>query len=149
MPIFQDDLGGGHPSPPARAAVPNSPPDRNALARKLSEESIRTDLCEGPLLESPRYPEASVSPGARSEFGFPAHETSDRELLIERLKKGNNKTWWPNREVRMPRMPLFCQPQLNHSCSLNPCSLATTNKTLALLLKTPPICLLYFPRPNC
>lgn len=147
MPIFQDDLGGGHPSPPAMGPVPSSPPASHTITRKLSEESIRTELCEGPLLESPGYPEGSISPAAKSPFTFPVHDTSDRELLIERLKKGNSKNWWPNREVRMPFIRSFCEPELIHLHSSDP-SLTTTNKTLTLLPKTLPSYPPYFPRPS-
>lgn len=103
MPIFQDDLdGGGQRSPPTMPPIANSPPGDIVLARKLSEESIRTELCDGPLLESPEYADHSISTAAKSEFMFPAHETSGRELLIEQLKKENSKTWWTNREASGP-----------------------------------------------
>lgn len=108
MPIFQDDLDGGHRSPPTMPTISNSPPDGDVLARRLSEESIRTELCDGPLLESLGCSEPPISADSMADFTFPAHETSDRELLIERLKKGNSKTWWPTREVRMPVVYFFC-----------------------------------------
>ncbi|OHW90475.1 hypothetical protein CSPAE12_10950 [Colletotrichum incanum] len=65
-----------------------------SLVRKLSEESIRTELCEGPILESPRpsTPESDA-----------AAVTSDRAELIERLKRGESPTWVPNRHVGSPR----------------------------------------------
>lgn len=148
MPIFQDDLGGSQPSPPTMGPVSSSPPMGHRLTRKLSEESIRTELCEGPLLDSPGYPGASISAAANSPFTLPVHDTSDRELLIERLKKGNSKTWWPNREVRMPFMYFFCEPRLIHLHSSDPFSLTTTNKTLTLLPNTLPICPPCFPRPS-
>jgi hypothetical protein len=103
MPIFQDDLGGGQGTPPTEPTIStlsSSPLDGNVVARKLSEESIRTELCEGPLLDGPGYSQASPPPSSRRNFGFPGHETSDRELFIERLKKEKNKGWWPSREVR-------------------------------------------------
>ncbi|KAH9887749.1 hypothetical protein F4778DRAFT_755925 [Xylariomycetidae sp. FL2044] len=58
------------------------------LARQLSEESIRTELCEGPVSDSPptRTPEDDASPPC-----------SDRADLIERLKRGESPTWIPNR----------------------------------------------------
>lgn len=126
MPIFQDDLGGGDQrSPPTMPPIANSPPGDILLARKLSEESIRTELCDGPLLESPEYAEHSISTAAKSEFMFPAHETSGRELLIEQLKKENSKSWWTNRELgslfydceqdgppRTPSQAPSCKPSL-------------------------------------
>ena len=135
MPIFQDDLG-GHPSPPAESHTSNLPPGGTMLTRKLSEESIRTELCEGPLLESPRPRNASISAATPdSTFTFPAHETSGREELIERLKKGNiNKAWWPSREVRIPlRVFLLPMPKLKQICSSGP-YLTTTRPTCTLLL---------------
>lgn len=64
------------------------------LARKLSEESIRTELCEGPVdsppaAHSPQPPDQSAT-------------TSDRAELIERLKRGESPTWVPNRRVSPP-----------------------------------------------
>lgn len=65
------------------------------LSRKLSEESIRTELCEGPVPDSPLLP------------GTPEQNTatcSDRTELIERLKRGESPTWVPNRRVS-PSIP--------------------------------------------
>ncbi|KAJ3956230.1 hypothetical protein N0V92_007217 [Colletotrichum tropicale] len=95
MPIFQDDFD--HPEnvtdtpdaePPQPNAIQCEQPILPSLTRKLSEESIRTELCEGPILESPRpsTPESDA-----------AAVTSDRAELIERLKKGESPTWIPNR----------------------------------------------------
>ncbi|KAF6843492.1 hypothetical protein CMUS01_02048 [Colletotrichum musicola] len=103
MPIFRDDLE--HP-PPAITGVPSAEPPpplptlhhqqtgSSSLTRKLSEESIRTELCEGPILDSPRpsIPESDA-----------AAATSDRAELIERLKRGESPTWIPSRHVRSPR----------------------------------------------
>ncbi|WYZ46401.1 hypothetical protein EsH8_IX_000626 [Colletotrichum jinshuiense] len=101
MPIFQDDLD----HPPALADAPGAtePPHPvslqqqavlPSLSRKVSEESIRTELCEGPLLESPR-PSTPESDAAAA--------TSDRAELIERLKRGESPTWIPARHVGSPR----------------------------------------------
>ncbi len=62
------------------------------LSRRVSEESIRTELCEGPIPDSPptaKTPEQAVS-----------NAVSDRAELIERLKRGESPTWIPNRHVR-------------------------------------------------
>lgn len=99
MPMFQDHLDEDLPtsgvpggsSQPIRIQIPSpSPP----LARKLSEESIRTELCDGPVPDSPapRTPERDISTA-----------TSDRAELIERLKRGESPTWIPNRHVSHPR----------------------------------------------
>ncbi|KAL2141682.1 hypothetical protein VTI28DRAFT_2092 [Corynascus sepedonium] len=59
--------------------------------RRLSEESIRTELCEGPIPDSP--PRPVTPPDAIS------HTVSDRAELIERLKRGESPTWVPNRHL--------------------------------------------------
>lgn len=95
MPIFQADLDHEHPSPrldsnpePIELEPPSPRP------RRLSEESLRTELCEGPIPDSPALPSTP-----RSEDGG---ATSDRTELIERLKRGESPTWIPNRHVRGP-----------------------------------------------
>lgn len=102
MPIFQDDLGGGQGTPPAKPGTSpllNSPLDRNRIARKLSEESIRTELCEGPLPDTPEDSNGVSTGNSNTSFTFPILGTSDRVELIERLKKGQNAAWLPNRNV--------------------------------------------------
>jgi hypothetical protein len=102
MPIFQDDLGcdrGTTPPKPGITPLPNSPLDRNQMARKASEESIRTELCEGPLPDSPDN-KAPANGDLKTDFAFPILGTSDRVELIERLKRGQSATWLPNRNVR-------------------------------------------------
>src|SRR6187402_3616076 len=102
MPIFQDDLGGGRGTPPAEptlSRLSKSPPNGNVLARKVSEESIRTELCDGPVPDSPEDERNIPARDLRSTFKFPLHGTSDRVELIERLKRGESPTWLPNRNV--------------------------------------------------
>ena len=87
---------GGDPAPKPRPdehsePIPiRSPMDPPPLSRKLSEESIRTELCDGPIPDSPkpRTPEQDL-----------ANAVSDRAELIERLKRGESPTWVPNRHV--------------------------------------------------
>ena len=102
MPIFQDDLAGGQVSPdkPAKNSRPDSPLEAIPMTRKLSEESIRTELCEGPLLDTPEEQRKCPIGTLDTSFAFPIHGTSDRGELIERLKKGESPTWLPNRNVR-------------------------------------------------
>ncbi|KAK4662858.1 hypothetical protein QC763_602650 [Podospora pseudopauciseta] len=64
-----------------------------SLSRKLSEESIRTELCEGPIPDSPPVPFKSTTPEP------PSHAVSDRAELIERIKRGESPTWVPNRHL--------------------------------------------------
>jgi len=103
MPIFQDDLGGARGTPPTKPTMiplSTTPPDENVITRRVSEESIRTDLCEGPVLDSPEDERDVPARAVESNFKLPIHGTSDRVELIERLKKGESPTWLPNRNVR-------------------------------------------------
>lgn len=95
MPIFEEGLGrvspgldprqDGHSDP-----IPIRSPAEPSLSRKLSEESIRTELCDGPVPDSPKL----ATPEQDS------NRVSDRAELIERLKRGESPTWVPNRHVR-------------------------------------------------
>lgn len=66
-------------------------PSDEVLRSRPSEESIRTEFCEGLLQEYPKSksPEPELCPTT----------TSDRAELIERLKRGESPTWVPNRRV--------------------------------------------------
>jgi len=101
MPIFQDDLGGGRGTPPPKSGMsPRNPPlGGNVLTRRVSEESIRTELCEGPIPESPEGEQRPFAGDLDSNFKFAIHGTSDRVELIARLKRGESPTWLPNRNV--------------------------------------------------
>ena len=92
MPIFQADLD--HDRPRDRrdsepVAIESAPPN----LRRLSEESLPTDLCEGPIPDSPSKPEPS------SQRSDDEAACSDRRELIERLKRGESPTWIPSRRV--------------------------------------------------
>jgi hypothetical protein len=103
MPIFQDHLGGDRDTPPAKPAIiplSTTPPDENVITRRVSEESIRTELCEGPVLDSPEDDRNIPAIALESNFKLPIHGTSDRVELIQRLKRGESPTWLPNRNVR-------------------------------------------------
>ncbi|RDL33636.1 Uncharacterized protein BP5553_08004 [Venustampulla echinocandica] len=106
MPIFQDDhdLGAGQgvePDKPAKCPRTSSPLNQIQIIRRLSEESIRTELCEGPLPDTPE--DQATRPvgtlNADFEFPFHGHGTFDRGELIDRLKKGESPTWLPNRNL--------------------------------------------------
>ncbi|KAI0172259.1 hypothetical protein GGR52DRAFT_549642 [Hypoxylon sp. FL1284] len=94
MPIFQVDLERRESAEQSTASTPTPDtapaPDRfqhdNVLRRKQSEESIRAELCEGPIPDTPapRTPERDL-----------ASACSDRSQLIERLKRGESPTWRP------------------------------------------------------
>ena len=90
MPIFQDDLDLDHH---LVDPDPESPPIDHPLPptlRRLSEESLRTELCEGPVPDSPQR-----TPDQKTDNDT----TSSREELIERLKRGESPTWVPTRHV--------------------------------------------------
>ncbi|KAI6087794.1 hypothetical protein F4821DRAFT_235243 [Hypoxylon rubiginosum] len=94
MPIFRVDLERresaeqSSTSAPTPAMAPTSnEAQQGILRRKQSEESIRTELCEGPIPDSPtpQTPDRDTT------------ACSDRSELIERLKKGESPTWRPSR----------------------------------------------------
>ncbi|ERS97797.1 hypothetical protein HMPREF1624_05968 [Sporothrix schenckii ATCC 58251] len=110
------------PSPPSeseRVSTPSKPisiPTSPFVSRRMSEESIRTDLCEGPLPDTPSpLPRSFVlqpSPASDAQHGFadpspprtpPSRDASeqvtDRAELIERIKRGESPTWIPNRHI--------------------------------------------------
>ncbi|CAN8103145.1 unnamed protein product [Discula destructiva] len=69
----------------------------SALRYRPSEESIRTELCEGPLLAEEFESENQVPES--EERCTSVASTSDRTELIERLKRGESPTWVPHRRV--------------------------------------------------
>jgi hypothetical protein len=95
----EDDDLGRRKSTDSAPGYPNSTPIviqtlqgvERWYARRLSEESIRTDLCEGPILDSPPRPVTPQQPAPQP--------VCDRAELIERLKRGESPTWIPNRHV--------------------------------------------------
>ncbi|KAI5918602.1 hypothetical protein F4810DRAFT_704113 [Camillea tinctor] len=80
-------------SPPIQQNLQSSQNLHRTLTRKLSEESIRTELCEGPVPEPP----VQEIPAPKTPEGDVSTTCSDRAELIERLKKGESPTWIPNR----------------------------------------------------
>jgi hypothetical protein len=102
MPIFQDDFGNGRTTPPGGPSIsPALHPrlERHHFLRRLSDESIRTELCEGPISESPDVPQAGLPHPEADNGKFTSREASDRGELIERLKRGVSPTWVSNRKV--------------------------------------------------
>lgn len=66
--------------------------------RRPSEESIRTEFCDGPLLEQGE--EKAIAANNSGQGGSAVGiEVSDRAELIERLKRGESPTWVRSREV--------------------------------------------------
>lgn len=96
------DSGDGNSQCSESAPVPIQTPPGMARwqhSRRLSEESIRTELCEGPVPDSP------VRPSTPQEAV--SHAVRDRAELIERLKRGESPTWVPNRHVHFESQPNF------------------------------------------
>lgn len=91
MPIFQDDIE--HVLPASNPSGSLNIEPAGSRSRRFSEESLRLELCEGPIPDSPE---------ARPAIPKSDEETriSDRAELIQRLKRGESPTWVPNRHVR-------------------------------------------------
>ncbi|KAK7697533.1 hypothetical protein SLS64_013475 [Diaporthe eres] len=114
MPIFrenldEDDVSAPHSESPVAQPVPLHISLRNqshpmSLRRQLSEESIRTELCEGPVPDTSGP--SSPTPG------LSVNTTSDRIELIERLKRGESPTWSPKRHVSAWVSPVSCAGSL-------------------------------------
>ena len=70
--------------------------------RRLSEESVRTEDCEGPVLDT-AMDHVTLRPGipARGSNNGEAI-CSDRAELMERIKRGESPTWIPNQAVSRP-----------------------------------------------
>ncbi|KAI9645389.1 hypothetical protein NHQ30_006127 [Ciborinia camelliae] len=72
-----------------------TPPERRTITRKDSEESIRTELCEGHVPDTPEGPKLKSTLGLDTSFNISYNGTSDRGELIDRLKRGENPNWLP------------------------------------------------------
>ena len=99
MPMFLDP--DGHSD---KVDIKPSSPEMAMMERSVSEESVRTEDCEGPLLddfEDDRRNQTVVLEVKEKE----SVETSDRAELIERIKRGESPTWVPNRKVQFCPFP--------------------------------------------
>ncbi|KAI1345736.1 hypothetical protein F5Y01DRAFT_46737 [Xylaria sp. FL0043] len=74
------------------------------LSSKLSEESLRTEMCEGPVPDSrpaatasPLRPLAQTAQTPGPDDRPASAACSDRAALIERLKRRESPTWIPHR----------------------------------------------------
>ncbi|KAF7560523.1 hypothetical protein G7046_g3608 [Stylonectria norvegica] len=114
MPIFQDDLDHlEHQHSPVQEHEPSLLDIAATRQRRLSEESICTELCEGPvpegtIIDNPRHPDSSRH--GREHDTTTSTAILDRVELIERLKRGESTIWIPNRHVN--RLALQKQPVL-------------------------------------
>lgn len=94
MPIFQDP--DKQLSDPYRTKELTA---RDGDMRRPSEDSIRTEDCEGPVPEtlvedSQKHDDAGSVASSNS-----AAVCSDRAELMERIKRGESPTWVPNQAV--------------------------------------------------
>ncbi|KAG9241364.1 hypothetical protein BJ878DRAFT_466527 [Calycina marina] len=125
MPGLFQHFDSGRNTTPSKSiqVLLTSPGERDRLKRKLSEESIRTELCEGPI---PDDIDESMTPETIETFSFPSHGISDRVELIARLKRGESPTWLPNRNLDSlmreyhPETPTKARPISNHTSPLLP-----------------------------
>ncbi|KAL8895667.1 MAG: hypothetical protein Q9192_003509 [Flavoplaca navasiana] len=101
MPIFQD--------PDRRFPQANQPlassPHGHTLKSKTSEESIRTEFCDGFLPDVSPFWTGGRDQAADLEGKEPPHQqggvcTSDRNELMERIKRGESATWVPSRTLQ-------------------------------------------------
>lgn len=98
MPIFQD---------PERRfrqlAKPSEPSPLNFLKSKVSEESARTEFCDGPIPDAPTWGMVENENTSRKKEEQSCSQngvhTSDRNELIERIKRGESPTWVPSQTV--------------------------------------------------
>ncbi|OAR00083.1 hypothetical protein LLEC1_01081 [Akanthomyces lecanii] len=93
MPIFQEDID--HTRPARGELQPSRrPPTRHAPlgSRRLSEESLPVELCEGPIPDSPE--QRPKTPESQN-----GSHMIDRSVLIERIKRGESPSWIPDRHV--------------------------------------------------
>ena len=98
MPIFED------PERRLFAAMKESEATRLKTAdRKLSEESIRTEFCDGPLPDAPPWDTPAKQDKDILTESVSGTRTSNRAELIEKIKRGESPTWVPNQAVRMIR----------------------------------------------
>lgn len=97
MPIFHDP---DQPFPRKAVSVPE-PVACDSTMRRVSEESIRTEFCDGPIVDADMEDTLPVGGdgGNAVPIGGSLH-TSDRGELMERIKRGESPTWVPNPAVR-------------------------------------------------
>lgn len=139
MPYFQDPDGRAASSPPNRPTFTFPGPRYRELRREPSEESIRTDLCEGPLPDSPD----DAAPTAEDEAGTSSHDASscvsDRQELMERLKRGESPIWSPKKlETPSARRTTPLLPPAEIKSSPIPLGLdETENLQAGLLIERP------------
>ncbi|CAG8983138.1 hypothetical protein HYALB_00004581 [Hymenoscyphus albidus] len=138
MPIFQDEDLGADPSlpptQPTKHTRSTTPIESIPMGRKLSEESIRTELCEGPVFDMPeeqiKDSESSNTRTSDTVHTFAFHATSDRKELIERLKRGESTNWLSNHNLDsvIHDSPSTPTKTVSNVSNVNPCPLQPSPK---------------------
>ena len=73
--------------------------ERHVNVRRLSEESISTEYCDGPIPDI-AADHVALQTGREGRVGNNGEAIcSDRAELIERIKRGESPTWIPNQAV--------------------------------------------------
>ncbi|KAK0391264.1 hypothetical protein NLU13_0765 [Sarocladium strictum] len=131
MPIYQTDLDNDRRSP----SEPRTFDFAHAATRlrRLSEESLRTELCEGPVPDSP--PRRTPAPPSPNQLNPPQTPSSVRADLIERLKRVHSPPWMANPQIEsflqssiLPDAPRSRTPSASSSTSLLPAAKITPEK---------------------
>ncbi len=95
MPFCQDDDSHIWPSPFEKSSLKHKYITPN-LTTRPSSESLQTELCDGPLYDVPVKPDAGPDDAATQTNSHDAPEqVTDRQELIERIKRGESPTWRP------------------------------------------------------
>ena len=97
-------------------------PSRDIIMRRPSEESIRTEFCDGPLPDTPLENTLETRDHRRREDS-PGNNgygvcTSDRIELMERIKRGESPTWVPSQTVCQSRLLSLGSTLLSLSLSI-------------------------------
>ena len=98
MPIFQDPNLLISNSKDNFKTSPTSPAIATVM-RKPSEESIRTEFCDGPEPDPPGWIKTLEKKAADMASREDDNRTSDRAELIERIKRGESPTWVPTQAL--------------------------------------------------
>ena len=98
--------------------------------RKPSEESIRTEFCDGPEPDPPNWIRALEDKAANMAAREEENRTSDRAELMERIKKGESPTWVPSQTLE--------QEYLKADSERSPSPAQTSGRTIEPLRLLPP-----------
>ncbi len=69
------------------------------MMRTWSEESIRTQDCDGPVPDVPMKESLEVPEDHDTDAELGGNICTDRAELMERIKRGESPTWVPNQAV--------------------------------------------------